>query len=176
MPDDGSFERAYRQYLPAVAGYLYRRVDRAHVDDLAADVFAIAWHRRAAVTPGEELPWLYRIAANVVANHRRKQATGSALLAALRPADPAPSAEDLVVADVALADAWRKLRPAEREILSLALVEDLAPADLAVALGVSVNAASIRLHRARAKLAALLARTEDADGVKEPPARDIPVS
>jgi RNA polymerase sigma-70 factor (ECF subfamily) len=94
---DASFERAYRQYLPAVAGYLHRRVDRAHVDDLAADVFTIAWHKREAVADGEELPWLYRIAAHVVANHRRKQTTGSALLAALRPADPAPSAEDLVI-------------------------------------------------------------------------------
>jgi RNA polymerase sigma-70 factor, ECF subfamily len=165
MPDvDGSFERAYRRYLPAVAGYLHRRVDRAHVEDLAADVFAIAWHKRAAVVPGEELPWLYRIAANVVANHRRKQATGSALLAALRPADPAPSAEDLVTADVALADAWRGLRPAEREILSLALVEDLAPAAVATALGITPNAAAIRLHRARTKLAALLARGNPTTG------------
>lgn len=158
MPEaDASFERAYRQYLPAVAGYLYRRVDRDHVDDLAADVFTIAWHKRHAVVAGEELPWLYRIAANVVANHRRKQASGNALVAALRPADPAPSAEDLVIADAALATAWHQLRPTEREILTLALVEDLPPADLAVALGVSVNAASVRLHRARTKLAALLA-------------------
>lgn len=158
MPDpDASFERAYRQYLPAVSGYLFRRVERQHVEDLAADVFAIAWRKRASVAAGEELPWLYRIAANVVANHRRKQATGNALIAALRPADSAPSAEDLVIADASLANAWRRLRPAEREVLTLALVEDLSPAQLAVALGASVNAVTIRLHRARGKLAGLLA-------------------
>ena len=154
---DASFERAYSQYLPAVSGYLFRRVERQHVEDLAADVFAIAWRKRASVAEGEELPWLYRIAANVVSNHRRKQATGVVLLASLRPADSAPSAEDIVVADATLAFAWRQLKPAERELLTLALVEDLAPAELAVALGVSMNAATIRLHRARAKLAALLA-------------------
>ncbi|MBX3098746.1 MAG: sigma-70 family RNA polymerase sigma factor [Salinibacterium sp.] len=154
---DASFERAYVQYLPAVSGYLYRRVDRQHVEDLAADVFAIAWRRRATVSEGEELPWLYRIAANVVANHRRKQASGAALFASLRPADSAPSAEEIVSADATLAAAWRQLRPAEREVLALALVEDLTPAELAVALGVSVNAATIRVHRARAKLAGLLA-------------------
>ena len=156
-PSDASFERAYIQYLPAVSGYLYRRVDRQQVEDLAANVFAIAWRKRASVAEGEELPWLYRIAANVVSNHRRKQATGNALVAALRPADSAPSAEDIVIADASLAAAWRQLRPAERELLTLALVEDLGPADLAVALGVSVNAATIRLHRARGKLATLLA-------------------
>ena len=154
---DASFERAYSQYLPAVSGYLFRRVERQHVEDLAADVFAIAWRKRASVAEGEELPWLYRIAANVVSNHRRKQATGVVLLASLRPADSAPSAEDIVVADATLASAWRQLKPAERELLTLALVEDLAPADLAVALGVSVNAATIRLHRAKAKLSGLLA-------------------
>ena len=89
-PSDASFERAYTQYLPAVSGYLFRRVERQHVEDLAADVFAIAWRKRASVAEGEELPWLYRIAANVVANHRRKQATGASLLAALRPAGSAP--------------------------------------------------------------------------------------
>jgi RNA polymerase sigma-70 factor (ECF subfamily) len=155
---DASFERAYSQYLPAVSGYLFRRVERQHVEDLAADVFAIAWRKRSSVIEGEELPWLYRIAANVVANHRRKHATGAALLGALRPADSSPSAEDIVVADASLASAWRQLRPAEREVLTLALVEDLAPAELAVALGASVNAVTVRLHRARTKLAALLTR------------------
>lgn len=153
---DDAFERAYRQHLPAVSGYLYRRVERRFVEDLAADVFAIAWRRRAAVTGGEELPWLYRIAANVVANHRRKQATGVALFAVLRPPDSAPSAEEIVVEDAALAEAWGGLRPREREILALALVEDLPISDVAIALGISANAASIRLSRSRAKLAAAL--------------------
>ena len=154
---DASFERAYIQYLPAVSGYLYRRVERQQVEDLAADVFAIAWRKRASVAEGEELLWLYRIAANVVANHRRKLASGAALFASLRPADSAPSAEEIVAADATLAAAWSQLRPAERELLALSLVEDLPPAELAVALGISVNAATIRVHRARTKLAALLA-------------------
>jgi RNA polymerase sigma-70 factor, ECF subfamily len=153
---DDAFERSYTQHLSAVSGYLYRRVETRFVEDLAADVFAIAWRRRESVAEGEELPWLYRIAANVVANHRRKQATGIALFAALRPADSAPSAEDIVVADASLAEAWRQLRPQEREILALALVEDLAVADIAIALDISPNATSIRLYRARKRLAELL--------------------
>jgi RNA polymerase sigma-70 factor (ECF subfamily) len=150
---DDAFERAYTNHLAAVSGYLYRRVERRFVEDLAADVFAIAWRRRKSVAEGEELPWLYRIAANLVANHRRKQATGVALFAALRPSDSAPSAEDIVVADASLAEAWRGLRAQDREILALALVEDLAIPDIAIALGISANATSIRLHRAKKNLA-----------------------
>jgi RNA polymerase sigma-70 factor (ECF subfamily) len=70
--------------------------------------------------------------------------------------DSAPSAEDIVVADASLAEAWRGLRPHDREILALALVEDLAVPDIAITLAISVNATSIRLHRAKKKLAELL--------------------
>jgi RNA polymerase sigma-70 factor, ECF subfamily len=163
---DPDFERAYTQHLPAVSGYLYRRVERRFVEDLAADVFAIAWRRRSTVAPGEELPWLYRIASNVVSNHRRKQATGIALFAALRPADSSPSAEDIVVADASLASAWRALRASERDILALALVEDLPVSQIAVTLAISANAASIRLHRAKSRLADLLA-AENSSGESE---------
>lgn len=164
MPStDDAFERAYTKHLPAVSGFLYRRVERRFVEDLAADVFSVAWRRRASVAEGEELPWLYRIAANLVANHRRKQATGVALFAALRPADSAPSAEDIVIADATLGEAWRGLRTHDREILALALVEGLAVADIAVILAISVNAASIRLHRAKKRLAVLLRADSEPD-------------
>ena len=163
---DASFERAYTQHLPLVSGYLYRRVERRFVEDLAGDVFAIAWRRRESVTPGEELPWLYRIAANVVSNHRRKVATGVALFAALRPADSAPSAEEIVIADASLAEAWRRLRPHERELLALALIEDLPVAEIAIAMSISANAASIRLHRAKKKLADLLAAENFSDAAE----------
>ena len=66
------FATVYSEHLPAISRYLARRVERDAVEDLAADVFALAWRKRDAVRPGEELPWLYRIAANLVANHRRK--------------------------------------------------------------------------------------------------------
>ena len=156
MPDE-SFAAAYTQYLPAVSAYLSRRVDRAAVEDLAADVFAVAWRKRASVPAGFELPWLYRTASYLVANHRRRAATGSALVALVRGADSAPSAEDIVVSDMSLAEAWRELRPKDREVLALSVFEDLPISSIAIALEISTNAASIRLHRAKKSLAALLA-------------------
>ena len=156
MPDE-SFAAAYTQYLPAVSAYLSRRVDRAAVEDLAADVFAVAWRKRASVPAGFELPWLYRTASYLVANHRRRAATGSALVALVRGTDSAPSAEDIVVSDMSLAEAWRELRPKDREVLALSVFEDLPMSSIAIALEISTNAASIRLHRAKKSLAALLA-------------------
>lgn len=150
------FSAAYAQYLPAVSAYLARRVERRHVEDLAADVFAVAWQKRGAVTRGEELPWLYRVAANLLANHRRREATGVAIVKLLRNTDSAPSAEDIVIADQSLAAAWRQLKAKDREVLALATFEELAVGEIAAALGVSSNAVSIRLHRSRKQLVELL--------------------
>ena len=151
------FATVYSEHLPAISRYLARRVERDAVEDLAADVFALAWRKRSSVTPGEELPWLYRIAANLVANHRRKQAATASFIASLRPADSAPAADDIVIADEQLAAAWRQLKAKDREVLALSVFEDLPIAAVATVLGVSANAVSIRLHRARKQLAALLA-------------------
>jgi RNA polymerase sigma-70 factor (ECF subfamily) len=150
------FARVYTEHLPAISRYLARRVERDHVEDLAADVFALAWRKRDAVTAGEELPWLYRIAANLVANHRRKQAASASFIASLRPADSAPSAGDIVLADQQLAEAWKKLKARDREVLALSVFEDLPVSAIATVLGISANAVSIRLHKARRQLAELL--------------------
>lgn len=155
------FVAVYTQHLRAVSAYLARRVDRSAVDDLAADVFAIAWKKRDRVTPGEELPWLYRIASFVVANHRRQLASRTSILARITVQDSAPSAEDIVIADRALAEAWRALSARDREVLALGVVEGLGAGEIATALGISANAASIRLHRARARLAELLQKNSD---------------
>lgn len=154
-PDD--FAAIYTQHLGAVSRYLARRVDRDDVDDLAADVFAVAWRKRGSVTADEELPWLYRIASYLVANHRRRLAAKASMLGLLSMPDSAPSAESLVTADAELARAWSTLTPNDREVLALVVIDDLAVSDAAVALGISANAVSIRLHRAKKALAAALA-------------------
>ena len=96
----------------------------------------------------------------------RRSLIQSAMAAALVPAftaiaaDSAPSAEDIVLADRTLAEAWARLRPKDREVLALALLEDLPVGAIATALGVSANAVSIRLHRAKRALAVQLAGSD----------------
>ncbi|MFT4030686.1 MAG: RNA polymerase sigma factor [Protaetiibacter sp.] len=165
MPDArAEFEEAYRRLLPAVSTYLARRVDRADVEDLAAEVFAIAWRKRAAVTPGEELPWLYRIASFQVANHRRRLAIRRRALAFFAAPDAAPAADFAFDGDQGLVRAWRSLPGAQREVLALVVLDGLSVAEAAIALGISPNATSIRLHRSKKALAAALASADaDAD-------------
>ena len=76
----------------------------------------------------ETLPWLYGVARRVVANQERS--------------------------------ARRRLRlgQADREVLRLAAWEELQPAEIAAVLGCSANAAAVRLHRARQRLAGEMTR------------------
>lgn len=171
MPDErAAFEDVYLQHLPAVSAYLARRVDRDDVEDLAADVFAIAWRRRAAVQRGQELPWLYRIASYQVANHRRRLASRASVLGFLSAPDSAPAADAAFDGDPHLAAAWASLGAAAREILALVVLDGLAVNEAAIALGITPNAASVRLHRAKKSLVAALEGMRGADAPAAAPA------
>ncbi|WP_341946295.1 sigma factor [Microbacterium sp. LWH11-1.2] len=52
--------------------YFLRRSARQDADDLTAEVFEIAWRRCDDIPSEWVLPWLYRTASHVLANHRRR--------------------------------------------------------------------------------------------------------
>lgn len=151
--EQAQFTSTYRELLPAISRYLSRRVPEREVEDLAAQTFEIAWRKRAEVAAGEELPWLYRIASFQVANYRRRHQSAVRYLVLSLVPESAPSAESLAIFDIDLAAAWRTLTSAEQSLLALVVFEGLSVQDAATASEISANAASIRLHRARKKLA-----------------------
>lgn len=153
-PDE--FAQHYRAYLPAVSKFVARRADATAVEDICSDIFLIAWQKRDQAPEGFELAWLYSIGGHVINNLRRKNQTGFKLVAALSVPKFAPSAESLALADVALGSAWGQLRAGEQQVLSLTALDGLSVAETSRVLGISANAVSVRLNRARAHLAKLL--------------------
>src|SRR5690606_23526718 len=119
-------------------------------EDLAADVLATAWRRRADVPRGAELPWLYRTAGFVLANHRRKARATPVAVVPDVPDDVDPAA--LAVDDDQVRAVLGRLSARDRRILLLVAWDGLAPDDLAQVLGVSRGGADAALSRARARL------------------------
>lgn len=150
------FNAVFRALLPEVSKFLARRVAAEDVEDLAADLFELAWSKRSQIQPGLELAWLYKSARYLIANHYRKQSGRTRILATLREPVAAPSAESIAVADLELAELWRQLSAKDQEVLALWSFEGLEISDIARVLEVSENAANIRLSRARAALRAKL--------------------
>lgn len=149
-PED-RFRGLFSAHYGSVHSYCARRLGRQDAPDAAADVFAVAWRkiRRVPVEP-ESLPWLYAVARHVVANHRRATNRRHRLDARLYAVADGPTGYEHPDDMAAVLNA---LRPDDREVLMLAAWEGLGPEDLGAALGCSPGAATVRLHRARARLA-----------------------
>ena len=155
------FEDLYAAHRVQLLGYALRRTDNTDdAADVLAETFLTAWRRLDEVPPGDQARlWLYGTARRVLANHRRGQRRRLALADRLkadlaetyRPAEHEEGAADL-------AAAFRRIPRTDQDVLALAGWEGLDPGRIATVIGCSRNAARIRLHRARRRLAAELDR------------------
>lgn len=148
--DEPWFEDLFARHAPAVHRYLLRRGAGDDAEDLAADVLTVAWRRRAEVPDGHELPWLYRTAGFVLANHRRK---GRPVPVETVPDEPDPDDPAVrAVRDERVREALARLSARDRQVLLLTAWEGLSGDDLALVLGVSRGGADAALSRARSRL------------------------
>jgi RNA polymerase sigma-70 factor (ECF subfamily) len=150
------FNTIYRGQIGEISRFLARRVRPEEVEDLAADLFEIAWQKRSSIPEGLELPWLYKTARYLIANQRRKTQNRNRIFSLLAAPEAAPSAESIALADLGLGSAWEKLSAMDRELLALWALEGLDAKEIAVVLEISPNASAIRLTRAKQKLRDLL--------------------
>ena len=152
------FTDIVREHSTALVRYFARRGPRQDAEDLAADVFATAWRRRADVPREAVLPWLYRTAGFVVANHRRKgrPIPVSDVPDEIDSDDPAVRA----VQEERVREVLGALSARDREVLLLNAWEGLTGDGLAQVLGISRGGADAALSRARARLREVWAAAE----------------
>jgi RNA polymerase sigma factor (sigma-70 family) len=144
----GDFDAVFREHFASVYRFIARRVGSALAEDLAAEVFATAYRRRAAYQPelGSPRSWLYGIATNVVRKHWRDEqqlleldarlARGS--LGLLPPAQFADAADERVIAKTLaprIAGALAALNREQRDVLLLHAWADLSHEEIAAAPG-----------------------------------------
>jgi RNA polymerase sigma-70 factor, ECF subfamily len=162
------FEALVADAYEPLQRYLLRRTDPATADDVLGDVLLVLWRRLDDVPADAALAWAYGVARGCLTNNRRSTVRQERVVLRLArergPGDPEP--------DEALDEAMRALPEADRELLRLWAWEQLPPREIALTLGVSANAVSIRLHRAKQKLKDLLQARKNGDdaghsGVRE---------
>jgi RNA polymerase sigma-70 factor (ECF subfamily) len=146
--DDDRLATLWDRHADQVYAYARRRVGASDAPDVVPEVFSVAVAKVAKV-PDEALPWLYRTAWNVIANHWRAEERRARLVVAARNSrDPA----DDVVESAALVDVLTSLSDADREALLLTAWEGLDVSDAARVAGCTRSTMSVRLHRARRRL------------------------
>lgn len=150
--DRQAFGALYDRYFDAIYAYIARRTgDEAEAEDIAAQVWerALKSIERYQVRGVPISAWLYRIAGNQLANHRRHARI--LRFVPLAPTHGSVEHEGDVEGDAVRA-ALDALSEADREVLSLCYFAGLAPPEIAEVLDCGVAAVHKRLHRARARL------------------------
>ena len=155
--DPARFADLYERNFDRVYAYIVRRVgDRAQTEDIASEVF----HHALANLKSFEwrgMPfcaWLYRIAANAIADRYQKAARESQL-----PADD-PEAADDVERRALLSELVNSLPPEQRRVVIQRFVEQRSIKEIARAMQRSEGAIKQLQFRA---LQTLRARMEDAN-------------
>ena len=161
------FEALAAEVFEPLQRYLRRRATADEAEEAFGDTLLALWRRLDDIPPAAILPWSYGVARRVLANRRRgsvRQRQLAERMSRLMPAwfEPDPSAAP---DHPELAAALQALREGDREVLTLWAWEQLEPREIATALGVSVNAAALRLSKAKRRLAkAMRGQTEAGSG------------
>jgi RNA polymerase sigma factor (sigma-70 family) len=154
------FASLFDRHAPYIHRYLARRVGRQAADDLVAETFLVAFRKRIGYDPrfADARPWLYGIATNLIAQHRRQESRQFYLRQAAGPAPLAHDWAERSVVDVTaqsvrvpLANALAGLARPDRDVLLLIAWEQLSYDEVARALGIPIGTVRSRLHRARSK-------------------------
>ena len=134
-----AFIDLHTQHSARVYRYIACRIsDRHRAEELAADVFRIAWEKELSEPPG--IGWLLATARNVIGNEykgrRRRQELVERLKDEARSQVPASNDEERA----AVAEVLVQLRERDREVLMLSYWDELTIAELAQTLGCSSSA------------------------------------
>jgi len=154
------FTALYAETYRPILAYAMRRtrsVDDAN--DVVSSTFLVAWRRLDDVLDADvPLAWLYGVARKTLANQRRstqRQTVVADRVASRSRGNVSERTERIVESRAKWSNvlaALGTLGERDREVLRLAAFEQLAPAEIAVVLGVSSARVRTWLYRARRRL------------------------
>lgn len=145
------FMALYERCYGSIVRYAWRREGPDQAEDIASETFIVAWRRIADIPPDYELPWLYSVARNVIANRARQEQRDRELSDALSVEPESDHAETVTSRQIAIT-VLRGLSEKDRELTRLAAWECLDSREISIVLGCSRAAVHIRLHRLRKRL------------------------
>lgn len=159
--DPERFAEIFDRHWAAIHRYVAWRLGAEIAEDVAADVFLVAFRNRGRYdrTRQDARPWLYGIATNVIGQHRRAERRRTELLArteAVWASEPFDDRSDARVTAERLrprlVSVLSRLSVSDRDLLLLTAWADLSYEETAQALGVPVGTVRSRLHRVRKKV------------------------
>jgi RNA polymerase sigma-70 factor (ECF subfamily) len=164
--DAASYEKLLLELLPALRGFVARRVsDPSAVEDVVQNVFVSMHRSRHTYHPDRPFrPWIYAIARNAAVDHLRAKGRRAGReqeldLERATPVESEPAPASAADMSAELVAALETLPPRQREAVWMLQVEDLSVSEAASRVGITKSALKVRAHRGyralRAKLGAI---------------------
>jgi RNA polymerase sigma-70 factor (ECF subfamily) len=151
------FSSLYKKYAQDVYRFaLYLSGERGEAEDITSETFVRAWTSPGPIEMVTVKGYLFTIARNLFLQGLRKKSRHVALNEDLRDpqANPYRQAEQKEKLDSVLTE-LQKLPEESRSALLMRAVDGMAYEEIARALGISLAAVKVKIHRARLALAGI---------------------
>jgi RNA polymerase sigma-70 factor (ECF subfamily) len=147
----------YRKYAPDVFRFaLYLSGERSEAEDITAETFVRAWTSPERIEMVTVKGYLFTIARNLFLQGLRKRSRQVELDRELRDGEAGPHVQAEQKAELhAVLARMQKLPEVDRAALLMRALEGLPYEEIARALGISLAAAKVKVHRARLVLASV---------------------
>ena len=156
MKDAGALEALIDRVYEPTRRYALRRASPDEAEDAVSETMLLLWQQPERIPKDSEVGWSIGVCRKVLANMRRKRVRRESLLGRfvtqLLPVAPAP----VISREPEITAALSALPERDREALLLAVWDELPAREVGRVLGVSANAAAIRIHRAKRRMRELL--------------------
>jgi len=154
--DDAAFAEVYDAVAPSLLAYAWRKLgDRARAEDIVQTTLLRMHRARGRFIAGAQvMPWAFTIARRLILDARRRRRRDERLrlkqvATEVEAVEPSPDQELVAVQTAAaLSTAFGRLPAAQQATYQLLRRDGLSLAQAASALGTTVTAVKLRLHRA----------------------------
>jgi RNA polymerase sigma-70 factor (ECF subfamily) len=149
------FSALYKKYAPDVYHFaLYLSGERGEAEDITSETFVRAWASSEPIRMATVKGYLFTIARNLFLQGLRKKSRHVALDEELRDPQASPYEQAEQKAELlAVLAGLQKLPEIDRAALLMRAFDEMPYEEIARALGISLAAVKVKIHRARLALA-----------------------
>ena len=149
------FSELYKKYAPDVYHFaLYLSGERGEAEDITSETFVRAWASAEPIRTATVKGYLFAIARNLFLQGLRRKSRHVALDENLRDPQAGPHAQAEQKAELsAVLAGLQRLPEIDRAALLMRAFDEMPYEEIARALGISLAAVKVKIHRARLALA-----------------------